>query len=302
MKKMFHYAVILVLGCGLAFGQAQYKVLWNFAGAPNDGAVPMSSLVLDHLGNLYGTTLGGGTFANPPCSTIGCGTVFKLSPNTDGSWNNTILYSFCMNFSQAGCLDGAFPKAGLIFDAKGNLYGTTSNGGGQACPLDGRGCGTVFELSPPAVQGAPWTETLLYAFCATEADDQCLDGGEPVSQLTFDTTGNLFGTTSTGGAGTSAAGTIFELSHRPGGWSETVLYTFCSAGKFPACPDGDQPQAGVTFDKVGNLYGTTELGGSQKSQGGGIVYKLSPGPNGWVESVLYHFLPPFRAGGLRLGL
>src|SRR5271154_125792 len=257
MRKMFPYAVILVLACGLAFGQAQYKVLWNFAGAPNDGSEPTSNLVLDHHGNLYGTTLGGGSLANPPCSTIGCGTVFELSPNPDGSWTNTILYKFCTNFSQAGCLDGAFPKAGLIFDVNGNLYGTTSNGGGKNCPLDGRGCGAVFELSPPALQGAAWTEALLYAFCATEMNDQCLDGGEPVSQLTFDSTGNLFGTTSAGGTGASPAGTVFELSPGPGGWTETVLYTFCSAGGFPVCPDGDQPQAGVTFDKAGSLYGTT---------------------------------------------
>ena len=301
MKNLFLCAIFLVLGCGLALGQTQYKVHWTFSGAPSDGALPEGNLVLDHAGNLYGTTFGGGSFANAPCSSIGCGTVFKLSPNSDGSWTNTILYDFCASFSQAGCLDGAFPKAGLIFDAKGNLYGTTANGGGQFCPFDGRGCGTVFELSPPSPLGGAWIETVLYAFCAIEVNNQCLDGGTPVSQLTFDALGNLYGTTSTGGTGASVGGIVFELSPSPNGWKESGLHYFCTGGHDDACPDGAGPQAGVTFDKLGNLYGTTEFGGSQKSGGGGTVYELSPSSGAWTETVLYFFLPPFKGGGGPVG-
>jgi uncharacterized repeat protein (TIGR03803 family) len=282
MNKIACYAAMLVLGCGLAFGQTQYKVLWNF-GSSNDGSTPLGNVVFDHAGNLYGTTKLGGV--TPFCT--GCGTVFKLSPNSDGSWTETVLYNFCATLGTFSCLDGAFPVAGLIFDLKGNLYGTTSSGGANSCPFASGGCGTVFELSPPSSQGAPWTEAVLYSFCATYTNGTCLDGALPLGQLTFDATGDLFGTTSTGGTGGSSGGccfggTVFELSRSASQWTETVLHNFCANGG--KCLDGVGPQAGVTLDRAGNLYGTTERGGDY--QGKGVLYKLSPGTNGWTETVL----------------
>jgi uncharacterized repeat protein (TIGR03803 family) len=189
-------AAVVVLGCGLALGQ--YKVLWSFSGLPGDGADPVSGLVSDHAGNLYGTTQYGG--ANDG------GTVFELSPNADGSWAETILYNFCGDKNEGHCNDGQYPTTGLILDRAGNLYGTTNNGGSTDCLHNSYGCGTVFELSPSA---GVWTETVLYSFCA---DTNCDDGYYPDSQLIFDGSGNLYSTTSSGGTGNGGYGTVFELS------------------------------------------------------------------------------------------
>ena len=274
---------MIALTCSYAFGQTQYKVLWSF-GSPNDGATPLSELVTDRSGNLYGTTkFGGSTLI---CATTGgCGTVFELSPTSDGSWTETILYSFCSNFGNNVCLDGAFPLAGLIRDANGNLYGTTSSGGPQPCQI----CGTVFALSPPSSTGGQWTESVLYGFC-TNGSKICADGAVPTSRLARDAGENIYGTTSEGGSGHSidanGGGVVFELSRGTDGWTEAVLYNFCTLGEGNFCPDGAAPQAGLTFDKVGNVYGTTEFGGSQNSEGGGTLYKLTPGANGWTETVL----------------
>ncbi len=150
-----------------------------------DGGYPVSSVTVDAAGNVYGTTAGGGNEAcNPP---HGCGLVFKLSPNANGSWRETVLHSFL------GGKDGSGPLAGLIFDAAGNLYGTTNAGGGAAtCPdALSPGCGMVFELSP-AQSG--WKETVLHAFTGGK------DGGSPWAPLTWDAAGNLYGNTYIGGS------------------------------------------------------------------------------------------------------
>ncbi|HLY56441.1 MAG TPA: choice-of-anchor tandem repeat GloVer-containing protein, partial [Stellaceae bacterium] len=155
-----------------------------------DGKYPNGELVADANGNLYGTTSQGGSAA------CGCGTVVEVSPPTGGAtaWTETVLYSF------TGQADGARPLGGLVFDAAGNLYGTTSTGGqSSAAPW-----GTVFELSPPTSGGTTWTETTLYAF--TDGDD----GADPGAELAIDAAGNLYGTTSQGGAGNG--GTVFELT------------------------------------------------------------------------------------------
>jgi uncharacterized repeat protein (TIGR03803 family) len=296
MKNVLLCMATLVLGSWLASGQVQYNILWNFAGAPNDGYGPRSGLVFDHAGNLYGTTYGGGNSTAPICFPGGCGTVFELSPNGDGTWTNSILYSFCGNYQSGQCIDGAFPEGSLILDGRGNLYGTTSNGGNQLCENTSQGCGTVFKISLPSLPGGAWTERVLYNFCSIRANNGCSDGSIPVSQLTFDASGNLYGTTSTGGTSPRLAGTIFELSHGVKGWTEAVLYSFCSSDQGEICPDGLTPLAGVTFDRSGNLYGTTERGGSQKNQGNGTVYKLSPGANGWTEAVVFSFGYPFGHG------
>lgn len=204
----------------------------------SDGGNPEAGLIIDKLGNLYGTTIYGG--AN------GYGAVFKISSSGD----ETVLYSFC----QAGypCADGANPYAGLIMDKKGNLYGTTQYGGANVC--GGNGCGTVFRLSPSGAQ------TVLYSF-----GSQAGDGVFPQGDLISDKTGNLYGTTSTGSPNSN--GTVFKLT--PTG-TETTLYTFCSQ---PNCADGAGSTAGVTMDKLGNLYGTTQYGGAY---GNGVVFKVTP--------------------------
>ncbi len=281
MKSALSITTLLLL-CASAFGQ-QYKVLYSFQGPHlSDGEFPVAGLVADGFGNLYGTTRLGGPYGYPACP--GCGTVFELSPNSDGSWSEYVLHAFCSSSNNEGlCLDGAYPETSLIIDSEGNLYGTTAGGGSNSCELLA-GCGTVFELSPPTVSGGAWTETVLYNFCSVVSGGACIDGYQPISGLTFDSHGNLYGTTVSGGSGKNG-GVVFELSPGSNGWSETILYNFCSAqGTY--CLDGAAPSAGVTFDAAGNLYGTTRNGGAPNYAGGGTVYKLSPGSGQWSHIVL----------------
>jgi uncharacterized repeat protein (TIGR03803 family) len=257
-----------------------YTVLYNFCPPSStafctDGAAPNAALILDASGNLYGTTaLGGAGTQN--CIGLGCGTVYKLSPNGSG-YVETVLYSFC---SQGGsnCTDGAYPYgAGLIEDASGNLYGTTSDGGVNSC--DTPGCGTVFKLAPNG--DGSYTESVLHSFDYT-------DGAGPDAGLIEDASGNLYGTTSSGGTGLSwecegcSSGTVFELSPSGNGYTETVLYSFCSEGG-TQCTDGAMPMAGVIQDASGNLYGSTEFGGTNGIDWG-TVFKLSPAPPGFTVS------------------
>jgi uncharacterized repeat protein (TIGR03803 family) len=224
-------------------------VLYSFQNGP-DGRNPLGSLVFDGAGNLYGTTTYGGY-----CGENGCyGTVFELSPSASG-WTETVLYSFTDGN------DGSVPVAGLIFDAAGNLYGTTSGYSNN---------GSVFELSPSSTG---WVESTLYTFSGQS------DGGGPLCTLVFDATGNIYGTTSYGGV-SRYGGTVFELSHSGGHWTGSVLYSFTGGS------DGESPAAGVIFDNSGNLYGTTQLGGADNY---GTVFELSPSGSSWTESVLYSF-------------
>jgi uncharacterized repeat protein (TIGR03803 family) len=287
MKTLVSWVAIAVILSGLSFGQTGYKVLWSFGGAGvGDGSQPLGKLIADKNGNLYGTTSSGGTTAPPNCVPAGCGTVFELSSSPDGTWTENVIYTFCSNYSGFSCLDGSTPLAGLVFDSAGNLFGTTSAGGGP-CPAGEIGCGTVFKLSPTNHPGVAWTETVLYSFCLNESSE-CPDGGVPYAKLAFDASGNLYGTTI--GGGSKGGGTVFELSPSMSNWTETVLYNFCSLGDPPApCPDGYAPESGVTFDEVGNIYGTTLAGGSKKFLGGGVVYRLSPSQQGWAETILYAF-------------
>lgn len=260
-----------------AFGQAQEKVLYSFGGVPNDGLNPVSALVSDSAGNLYGTTEYGGAGQG--------GAVFELTPQSDGSWSEAVIYSFC---PITNCTDGYFPQAGLTIDANGNLYGTTTEGG-TGCVNNGSYCGTAFELSPPELPGADWAETIIYNFCTDYQNRLCLDGFDPQSQLILDASGNLYGTTSGGGTGEAVdtfAGIVFKLSPASNGWTETVLYNFCShpVGK-SFCLDGATPIGGVAFDNYGNLYGTS--GGGQFNKG--LVYELAPGAGGWDETILFNF-------------
>jgi uncharacterized repeat protein (TIGR03803 family) len=293
VKTSWSVTILVFATCNFALAQ-QYKVLWNFGGTTvGDGATPVSSLVVDAHGNLYGTTEYGGSSSSPDCSNSGCGTVFEVSPSQNGEWTETVIYNFC---TVSSCLDGAYPVSGLIFDAAGNLYGATS-GGGPECLLGYPGCGTIFELSP-TTGGGSWTEAVIYDFCTNEVS-LCLDGAEPRGRLIVDRSGNLYGTAWTGGV--NNAGNVFELSRSGSGWNETVLYNFCSIGEIGQfCEDGAAPDAGVAFDSSGNLYGTTQLGGSQKYTGGGVVYELSAGIKGWTETVLYALDAPDHKTGYGL--
>jgi len=244
-------------------------VLYSFGKQP-DGNSPQANLVFDGSGNLYGTATEGGIY--------GEGTVFKLTPNK-GQWTETVLYSFCQ---LQNCVDGATPRSGLVLDAAGNLYGTTSAGGAYSGSVGG----VVFELTPHP--GGTWTEAVLHSFGNGK------DGaGIFISGLVFDSAGNLYGTTSGGGTTSRSicpdgCGAVFELSPGPNGqWTEKVLYEFCSQAD---CADGSQPLGGVTLDSSGNLYGTTNLGGTPAQHLYGTVFELSPGEAGqWVETVLYMF-------------
>jgi uncharacterized repeat protein (TIGR03803 family) len=238
------------------------KVLHSFDST--DGANPNAGLVFDNSGNLYGTTWDGGN-SGYECNT--CGTVFELTPSADGGWAETVLYKFC---SLTDCTDGSYPSATLIFDAAGNLYGTTAFGGAY-------GWGTVFELTPK--HGGGWTEKVLHSFTGP-------DGAYPGGGLIFDAAGNLYGTTSNGGiyaCGLSECGTVFELTPTAsGGWTEQVLHNFSNS------PDGAGPGGALIFDAAGNLYGPTGGGGTY---GVGTVFELTPtGRVGsWTEKVLYSF-------------
>jgi hypothetical protein len=283
MKKTLLNLGLAALFCVCA--TAQYKVIWNFGTIAKDGADPSGNLLADATGNLYGTTTLGGS--SSACN-VGCGTVFELSPQPNGTWQETILHNFCV--SNSSCSDGSDPQAGLVMDAKGNLYGTTNQGGLTNCPIAQVGCGVVFELSPPSLPGTAWTYTVLHNFCSIPDGGNCADGALPKGPVAFDSAGNLYGTTSLGGNNGAfyTSGTIFELSPGANGWIETVLYKFCSVQSAGICTDGGYPIAGVTLDKAGNLLGTTFTGGASNSPAGaGTVYKLSREGGAWKQSVLY---------------
>jgi uncharacterized repeat protein (TIGR03803 family) len=233
-----------VIGYGTIFklqGRTQ-TILHSFSVEP-DGAQPGGALILDDSGNLYGTTIDGGMFAS--------GTIFKL--DKDGV--ETILYNFC---SQGNCVDGTNPTTGLIRDAAGNLYGTTSSGGPS-------GNGTVFKLDTNNV------ETVLYAFTGKQ------DGGAPQAGLVMDAGGNLYGSALFGGHlgcnPTLGCGTVFEVDTTG---TETVLHAF-KGGK-----DGAMPVGGLVLDAENNLYGTSQNNGAA---GYGTVFRLTGG----VFKVLHSF-------------
>jgi uncharacterized repeat protein (TIGR03803 family) len=192
-------------GCGAVFelvrdgnGGWTEKVLHRFShGHGKDGYYPTANLILDAKGDLYGTTNGGGSF--------GEGTVFRLTHRANGEWTEKVLHSFDWNGK-----DGYYPDASLIFDASGNLYGTTSLGGTGQCTLIGIivGCGTVFRLMPDA--NGRWNETILHNFQSNGKD-----GTEPNAGLALDGAGNLYGTTVMGGSdlcSDDGCGTVFEIT------------------------------------------------------------------------------------------
>jgi len=234
------------LACKSALCPWSQTVIYRFSGF-NDGANPgFGDLTFDQAGNIYGTTIFGGSNAQ--------GVVYKLT-QSGGSWSENAIYLF------TGSSDGANPYSSVIFDAKGNLYGTTYGGG--------HGYGTVFQLTP---SGAGWTESTLHAFQGAD------DGGTPFGGGVLDNAGNLYGATGSGGP--NKGGTVYELTSSGGGWSFGLLYSLTGTAYLPGS------YGSLTMDANGNLYGTTKQDGAH---GQGSVFKLTPSNGGWTETDLYDF-------------
>jgi uncharacterized repeat protein (TIGR03803 family) len=245
-----------------ADGGWKLRVLHNFSDNAPDGGTPTAGLILDRHGNFYGTTFKGGA--------AGLGTVFELSCSSIGHWTEHVLYSF------QGNSGGANPYAGLVMDSLGNIYGTTLGGGNSGQDCESSGCGTVFQLAPTSTG---WQETILYKFT-----DNGVDGINPTSGLILDQAGNLYGDTASGGS--SGAGTVFELTSQSGEWVENILHSFAVNGV-----DGIAPSGPLVFDANGNLYGLTFRGGAYGGYGYGYgtAFELSPGSDGWTETILFNF-------------
>jgi uncharacterized repeat protein (TIGR03803 family) len=271
-------------GCGTIFeltpgahGTWTENVLYSFSGT--DGSEPTGSLTFDTSGTLYGTTTAGGA-SGSGCGDQGCGTVFQLVPGGE-TWTESILYNFC---SLNGCSDGSQPNGALLFDATGNLYGTTQTGGAYAN-------GTAFELM---YAGGTWTETVLAQF------PHHSNGISPSSGLISDAAGNLYGTTLLGGAHcyvrSEGCGTVYELTPQSNGtWTETVLISF------DRTPDSRYPSGGLVFDASGNLYGTTVAGGSERGDGFGTAFELSFENGHWFEALSFNLHVREKYGTAPLG-
>ncbi len=319
---------ILITATSAIFALSNEQVIHRFKGSHTDGYRPFASLVADARGHLYGTTFQGGDGPALCWQRLGfgCGTVFEMIPPTSsgGSWSEVLLHSF------QGGADGGAPLYGLTLDETGNLYGTTDSTIFQLSPpgnpegawtettlytfgsdalaptgnlsFDKAGNlygttylppgGAVYQLSPPSTPGGSWTFTILYNFAGQS------DGAEPEGGVILDSTGALYGTTSSGGRTESCdvgygCGTVFKLvppAEQEGAWTEYTLYAF---GSLPN--DGRYPTDSLVFDATGNLYGATSDGGSNNCGDGyqcGTVFELSPPSDGkgfWTETILYNF-------------
>jgi uncharacterized repeat protein (TIGR03803 family) len=214
-------------------------ILYSFTGEylGPDPNLPAGSVVLAKNGNIYGVAQTGG--AN------GQGAVYQLAPNSDGTYTESVIFSFNVN-------DGAVPNSTPVQDANGNLYGTTRQGGDGAC--SSVGCGVVYSLTSNG--DGTWSETVLHELNGR-------DGSTAIGPPAFDSAGNLYAVAEAGGA--DSAGSIFELIPRvTGPWSESVLHTFTGG------TDGAAPLAGVTIDSSGNLFGTASGGGGKS----GVAFEI----------------------------
>jgi hypothetical protein len=229
-----------------------------------------SGLVVDSAGNLYGTYDSGGDYTN--CFN-GCGQVYELVRNSDGSYTQTVIYNF------AGGTDGSTP-GGLVIDSAGNLYGATGSGGSDCNVI---GCGVVYKLSPSSSIG--WTETVLYRF--SDAARGLYPGG-----LVLDGNGNIFGATASGGEGTgcggSGCGVAFKIAPTSrGNWKESVLYRFAGGAA------GFNPVGPLTLDQKGHIYGVLQAGGNTSAacgpNGCGLVFELVNTSHGWKEAAIHTF-------------
>jgi uncharacterized repeat protein (TIGR03803 family) len=217
-------------------GTWRLRVIHNFTGGKDGSSGSAGRLLLDNAGNLYGVATTGG--AN------GKGTAFKLTATPDGNWSFRTIYAF------KGQPDAGFPYGGLVFEA-GNLYGTTYYDGAN-------NLGSVYQLAPQP--GGGWRERVLYSFKGGR------DGNSSISNLVFDAAGNMYGTTSEGGAGCSC-GTIFKLTPSNGRWTESVAY------RFQGVPDAGFAYNGMVGDSTGKFYGATVHGGVDNE---GAIYEFTP--------------------------
>jgi uncharacterized repeat protein (TIGR03803 family) len=279
-KKSVMAMIATLLGLAAALGGTAWaasneRILYSFSGGA-DGDQPMSELVFDAHGNLFGTTHDGGEF--------GDGTVFELTPAANGlwsEWKETVIHSFHQDGK-----DGAHPSARVIFDKEGNLWGTTENGGTDRTGTPVIIGGTVFELSPGPNE--TWSETV---FSFQHANIH--------SGLIFDKAGNIYGTTMSDPRMPSG-GTVFKLARASNGkYSPTTLYAFRQTRvqfmQNTPFVDGIMPLAGVIFDAEGNLYGITSAEGAGTTSNGGTFFKLARGSSGtWAETPLHNF--NFNAG------
>jgi uncharacterized repeat protein (TIGR03803 family) len=248
---------------------SHFKVLYSFCHGGkfvcSDGKTPAANVIHDGAGNLYGTTSAGGATGN--------GVIFKLSPSGN-RYTYQVLHSF------DGAAEGGVPATSLIIDAAGNLYGTATADGANFG-------GTAFELSP--VQDGSWTYKVLTNFCS-QPSGNCVQGMVPESPLTYteaasgkpyDGFSPLYGTTLEGGA--NGVGAVYQLTNSGGNWSGSTIYSFCSAAN---CADGQFPIGQLGLDASGNLYGTTNAGGTNNN-GAGVAYKLVTASG--AESVIHNF-------------
>jgi uncharacterized repeat protein (TIGR03803 family) len=271
-RALFLAALVAASGCGgpalapaipgePAAGSASRtaspeKVLHSFGGS--DGAGPLDGLIAGKQGAFYGTTVFGG---------IGAGTVFQLSP-AGARYAESVLYSF-----KAG-LDGSAPLGVVRRD--GVLYGVTFVGGNPN-GNGGVGWGTIFKLAPGK---SGYSETVLYRFLGGT------DAWEPNGPIVIDRSGSIIG--SSGFGGSRNDGAVFKLTPNGSGYTESIVYSF------PGGAGGQLPQAGVTIDRHGSIYGTTMYGGSSEGYcyyggGCGTVFKLTPGSSGYSERLIYSF-------------
>jgi len=266
-----------------------FTTLYSFTGQNGDGNGPEGNLAIGRNGALYGTTAGGGIANSSICpfyGPTGCGTVFALAPPAapGAAWTESVLHQFT---GQNG--DGFYPFAGVVIGSNGVLYGATYYGGAGAGCQEPMGCGTVYQLTPSAVAGGAWTETILHGFTGQDGD-----GSGPVGTLAIGKDGALYGMTVYGGPVTTrcpvGCGIVFQLtppSTAGGTWTETVIYS--PSGQSLAL--GSVPDAGLTIDKNGSLYGTAtaepEPAGSY-----GTVFRLTPPDTTggeWMRTILFSF-------------
>lgn len=252
LLSLLTLAVVLAIP---STAQAQtFDVLYNFTGGL-DGAGPWGPLAMDKTGSFYIGTMSGGNNTDS-------GAASKLK-SLSGNWLLQPLYDF-----NGGIGDGFQPQ--LVVAPNGVVFGATQAGG----PAN---CGMVFQLSPgptvPPTALAPWSKTILHMFAGGS------DGCNPFSAPILDSEGNLYGTTTDSGA-PNYAGVVYELVHSGQSYTEKILYTFSG-------PDGSVPAPGLVADSsFTNLYGVTQIGGSQ---GYGTVFRLTNTGSGWTETVLYNF-------------
>lgn len=283
--------VVASVVCIAASAWANDTVLFSFPGGANGGD-PTGALARDAAGNLYGTATIGGISNNSG----GCGTVFELSPATGGGYTETVLYTF----QAASSADGCLPESGVTLDSAGNLYGTTAIGGPVATCVPS-GCGTVYEL----VRGSngTWTEKILWNFTGGD------DGANPSGNVIFDSKGNAYGTTTTGGndncgvsLGILGCGTVYKLTPtRSGEWDETSLVVFPNSSG-----DGGIIPGSLTLGDHGNFYGVTVFGGHSNScnaeNGCGTIFELVSEDGSFTYNMIYEFMDSTTNGGNPTGL